>query len=120
MALADPQSIKINGVTTSLPRVSTGNYTSKYQSADGLLDLSLATQLGKRKRQVARVDQSKITSDPFIPANNIEVGTSVSLVVDRPLVGFTNTEEALLVSGFIELLTKETSLMVTKLLAGES
>lgn len=120
MAQADPQSIKISGTTTSLPRVSTGDYKSKYQSADALIDLLFSTQTGKRKRQVARVDLSKITADPFVPSNNIEVGTSVSLVIDRPLAGFTNTEEAALVAGFIELLTKEESKIITKLLAAES
>lgn len=122
MALADPQSIKVSGVTTSLPRVSTGAYTSKYQSADGLTILSLATQDGKRLRQVVRLDRDKITSDPFIPANNVEVGTSISLVIDRPKakVGFTDAEEAALVAGLIELLTKEESKVITKLLAAES
>jgi hypothetical protein len=120
MSLADPQSIKISGTTTSLPRVSTGDYKSKYESADGLIDLTVSTQNGKRKRQVARIDISKVTADPFIPAQNIEVSSSFQLVVDRPLAGFTNTEASAIVAGFIEALTKEESKIITKLLAGES
>lgn len=122
MAFADPQSIKISGVTTSLPRVSSGSYQSKYQSADGLTILTALTQLGKRVRQVVRLDRDKITADPFIPANNVEVGTSISVVIDRPAskVGFTDAEEAALIAGFIELLTKEESKIITKLLAAES
>jgi len=122
MALADPQSIKISGVTTSLPRVSTGAFQSEYLSASGLLDLKLSTQDGKRLRQVVRVDQDKITADPFIPATNVEVSTSVSLVIDRPKgkIGFTDAEEAALIAGFFELLTKEESKVITKLLAAES
>jgi hypothetical protein len=120
MSLADPQSIKISGVTTSLPRVSTGDYKSKYESSDGLIDLTVSSQNGKRKRQVARIDVSKITADPFIPSQNVEVSSSFQLVVDRPLAGFTNTEAAAIVAGFIERLTAESSLIITKLLAGES
>jgi len=122
MALADPQSIKISGVTTSLPRVSTGQFQSEYLSASGLLDLKTSSQDGKRLRQVVRIDQDKITADPFIPANNVEVSTSVSLVIDRPKgkIGFTDAEEAALIAGFIELLTKEESKVITKILAQES
>jgi hypothetical protein len=120
MSQADPQSVKIGSTTTNLPRVSTGNYTSKYESADGNIDLTYSTQTGKRKRQVARIDLSKITPDPFIDTQNIEVGTSMSLVVDRPLVGFTNDEALEIVKGFIEALTKSEYAIITKLLAGES
>lgn len=122
MSFADPQSIKVSGVTTSLPRVSTGNYESKYQSADGLTLFQALTQDGRRLRQVLRVDRDKITPDPFISTNNVEVSTSISLVIDRPKgkVGFSDTEEAALIAGFMELLTKEESKIITKLLAGES
>jgi hypothetical protein len=122
MALADPQSIKISGTTTSLPRTSTGENKSEYTSADGTLDMLLSTQKGKRLRQVVRVDQSKITEDPFISTQNVEVGSSITLVIDRPRdrVGFNNTDTAALVAGFIEALTKEESKIITKLLAGES
>lgn len=120
MALVDPQSIKISGVTTSLPRVSTGNFESIYESADGLIKLSLETSMKKRKRQVVRVDVSKITADPFIPAQNVEVSMSLYVVFDRPLVGFTNAEAKAVYDGFIEALQATSSVIVTKLLGGES
>jgi hypothetical protein len=121
MALADPQSIKINGVTSSLPRVNTGNFESEYLSADGLTKLKLSTASnGKRKRQVIRLDLSKITTDPFDSTQNIEVGESVYLVVDRPLAGFTNEEAKKAVEGFVELLSASTFSIVTKSLASES
>lgn len=122
MALADPQSIKISGTTTSLPRVSTGDYKSKYESADGTIDLSLSTATtgSGRRRQTARLDITKITADPFLPAQNIELGSSVYLVVDRPIAGFTNAEALAIFSGFIERLTATENKIVTQLLAGES
>lgn len=120
MALADPQSIKISGVTSSLPRVSVGDFEATYESADGLINLKLSTVENRRKRQVVRVDVSKITTDPFIPAQNVEVSMSTYLVFDRPLVGFTNTEAKAVYDGFIEALQASSSVMVTKLLGSES
>jgi hypothetical protein len=116
MALADPQSIKISGVTTSLPRVSTGDFKSVYESADGLIKLSLATEEGRRLRQVVRVDINKITADPFIPAQNVEISTSLYLVFDRPKVGWTNAEAKAVYDGFIEALQASSSVLITKLL----
>jgi hypothetical protein len=120
MSQADPQSIKIGSTETSLPRVSTGNYTSKYESADGNIDLTYATQNGKRKRQVMRLDLSKITPDPFIDTQNIEVSSSISLVIDRPLVGYTNEEAKEAVEGFVKALSASSYAIIAKLLAGES
>jgi len=120
MALADPQSIKISGTTTSLPRVSTGPFESLYTSADGLIKMSLATTNGKRKRQVVRVDVSKITTDPFITTQNMEVSMSSYLVFDRPMAGYTNAEAKAVYDGFIEALQASSSLVITKLLGSES
>lgn len=120
MALADPQSIKISGVTTSLPRVNTGNFSSVYESSDGLIKLTLSTSESKRKRHVYRVDVEKITSDPFIPANNTSVSMSTYIVVDRPLVGYTNAEALAVVAGLLEAASAESSSDLVKLLGSES
>lgn len=120
MALVDPQSVKISGVTTSLPRVSTGDFKSTYESADGNTILKLSTTSSNRKRQVLRLDISKITSDPFIPAQNVEVSMSTYIVIDRPPAGFTNAEALANVLGMMEILTKEESKVAVKLLASES
>jgi hypothetical protein len=120
MAYADPQSIKIEGTTTSLPRTSTGKGESQYTSADGLIDLVASSQYGKRTRRVLRADVSKITEDPFIPANNVEVGMSCYLVFDLPPAGFTNAEAKAVYDGFIETAQKSSSTLITQLLGGES
>ena len=120
MALADPQSIKINGVTSSLPRVSTKDGESTYMSSDGLTKLTLSTVSNRRKRHVYRVDVSKITADPFIPANNTEVSMSCYIVIDRPLVGYNNTEALAVVAGMLEAASAESSSDLTKLLGSES
>jgi hypothetical protein len=120
MSFADPQSVKISGTTTSLPRVSTGDFDSTYESADGLITLKASTVSSKRKRQVIRLDVSKITADPFIPAQNVEVSMSTYLVFDRPVVGYTNAEAKAAYDGFIEALQAGSSLLITKLLGSES
>jgi hypothetical protein len=120
MSFADPQSIKISGTTTSLPRTGVGQLSSEYTSADGLIDLSASTSEGKRKRQIIRLDVAKVTPDPFIPANNVEVGMSNYVVFDRPLVGYTNAEAKAVWDGFVESLQASSSVLITKLLGSES
>ncbi|DAD49958.1 TPA_asm: coat protein [ssRNA phage Esthiorhiza.2_10] len=120
MAFADPQSVKISGVTTSLPRVSTGKYESLYRSADGNIELLASTSEGKRVRATIRINHKKITADPFIPTTNVSVGSSIYLVFDSPVVGYTDAELKAVYDGFIEALQATSSLLVTKLLGGES
>lgn len=121
MAFADPQSVKVDGTNTvSLPRVDTGSFASEYLSADGTIRLKLSTANGRRKRHVARIDLSKITTNPFDTSQNVEVGTSVYLVVDRPLAGFTNAELKKVVEGTVAFLSASTYSAVDKLLGSES
>jgi hypothetical protein len=120
MSFADPQSITISGVTTSLPRISVGNNESEYSSSDGLIDLKASSAYGRRTRRVLRVDHTKITADPFIPAQNTEVSMSNYIVFDLPVVGYTNAEALAVYTGFKTQFTASSDLLITKLLGGES
>jgi len=120
MAYADPQSITISGVTTPLPRVSTGVGASEYSSADGLIDLKSSNAYGRRTRRVLRVDHTKVSPDPFIPAQNVEVSMSNYIVFDLPVVGYTNAEALAVYTGFKTAFTASSDLLITKLLGGES
>lgn len=120
MAFSDPQKVKVNGVEVTLPRVGSGNYSSEYASEDGQNILKISTQNGKRKRQVIRLDLSKLTDDPFSDTTNMQVSASVYLVVDRPLAGFTNEEMKKTVEGFFENLTASTGANLKKFLASEN
>jgi len=120
MALSDPQSITISAATSSLPRVSSGDGTSEYLSADGLIRLTLSSAYGKRTRRVLRVDHSKITADPFIPATNTKVSMSNYMVFDLPPAGYTNAEAQAVYAGFKTLYTASSDAVITKLLGGES
>jgi hypothetical protein len=120
MAFADPQSITISGTAKSLPRVSTGDGKSDYQSDDGLIHLNASNAYGRRTRRVLRVDHSKITADPFIPAQNTKVSMSNYIVFDVPVVGYTNAEILAVYAGFKAAFTASSDLLITKLLGGES
>jgi hypothetical protein len=120
MSLTDPQSITIAGVTTSLPRVATGKNLAEYLSSDGLIKLSAQHAYGRRTRRVLRIDHSKITADPFIPAQNSKVSMSNYLVFDVPVAGYTLAQQAEVYEGFETLLTASSSALITKLLGGES
>jgi hypothetical protein len=120
MAFADPQSVTISAVTTPLPRTDTGLGNSKYTSADGLIDETASSTYGKRTRRVLRIDHSKITADPFIPAQNTKVGMSHYLVFDVPVAGYTNAEVLAIYTGFKTQYTASSDLLITKLLGGES
>lgn len=120
MSFADPQSVTISAVTTPLPRVSVGDDRSEYQSADGLILLTASHDYGKRTRRMLRLDTSKLTSDPFRPAENVKVGMSVYTVFDLPPAGYTAAEALAAWTGYITQVRATSDLLVTKLLGGES
>jgi hypothetical protein len=120
VSFTDPQSVTISGTAISLPRVSTGNGQSSYQSADGLVTLSASSTYGKRTRRVLRLDHSKITSDPFIPAQNTKVSMSNYVVFDIPVAGYTNADAIAVYAGFKAAFTASSDALISKLLGGES
>jgi hypothetical protein len=120
MALTDPQSVTISGVTTPLPRTSTSDNESEYTSADGLIQLTASHSYGKRERHVLRIDHGKLTADPFKPTENVRVGMSFYLVFDTPLAGYTDAEAKAVYVGMNTLYTASTHALIDRLLGGES
>lgn len=118
---SDPQTITISGTPITLPRVSAGENAGKFSSADGLVDLSASHSYNKnRTRRVLRVDHSKVTADPYIPAQNREVSMSNYMVFDVPNVGYANADITAVYAGFKALFTASSDALITKLLGGES
>jgi len=120
MAFADPQTITISAVTTPLPRVSTEGDETIYQSADGLLQMVASHDVGKRNRHLLRFNHSKLTADPFIPAENVKVSSSVYLVFDVPPAGYTAAELLAIYTGFKTQFSASSDALISKLIAGES
>jgi hypothetical protein len=123
MSFADPQSVTFPAPlagTISLPRVSVGNYSATYVSADGLVSLAASSQIGSRTRRVLRLNHAKISADPFLPAQNVEKSRSCYMVFDLPAVGYSNAEELAVYTGLKTAMSASSDLLITKLLGGES
>jgi hypothetical protein len=118
--LADPQSVTINAVATSLPAISRGENTSTYQKDDGTVKLAISHTYGKRNRHSVRLDHSKIAADPLISAQNIKYSMSAYLVIDVPVTGYTNAEAKYIVDALTAYLTASSGAKVTSVLGGES
>lgn len=91
MALSDPQSVTIGANTRTLPRTSTSATTSVYTDVDNGVEFIASTQTGRRKRTSIRLNNDKIAADP-ITAVNKEISSSVYIVIDSPITGYTRTE----------------------------
>jgi hypothetical protein len=120
MAFSDPLSITIGGMTSSLPRVSTMQDESIYQSNDGLVQVQASHDSGKRYRHLLRVNHSKLAPDPFRPTENVKVSMSNYIVFDVPVAGYTATEQLAVYTGFKTLYTATSDALITRLLGGES
>lgn len=120
MAFTDPVSLTIDGTAYSLPRTSTSGNRGRYSTADGLIAVTADHQYGSRYRHVLRIDHSKVTPDPFIPAQNSKVGMNHYLIFDYPPGGYTNTEVLKVYQGFKTWFTASSDAIITKLLGGES
>jgi len=121
MAFTDPLALTINAVALNPPRISLSGDESIYQTSDGLVSVKASHDYGaSRNRHLLRIDHSKITSDPFIPADNRKVGMSFYLVFDVPTVGYSLTEQMQVYTGQKTMFTASSDAMITKLLGGES
>lgn len=119
MAFADPQSVTINAVANSLPRVSTAANSSVYQKEDGTVKLTVSHLLGKRNRRVIRVDHLKVAADPFT-ADNVTYSMGVQFIVDAPKYGYTNAEAKQIGDALVAYLAASSGANITKLLGGEN
>lgn len=101
MALADPQSITINGTAVPLPRVLTGTSVGQFVSADGLTTVTVdPTQSSRSKRQSLRINQKKVTADPLTTINVMK-GMTITLNVQRDLDGYTDADAKKVLTGFL-------------------
>lgn len=120
MAYADPQSVTIAGVATSLPRTGSGANIGAFRSNDGNVSLEVSSQYGKRTRRTIRLSHRKVAADPFTSSVNAEYSMSTYLVVDTPKTGYTVAQAKEIVDALTAYLTASTGANVTKLLGGEN
>jgi hypothetical protein len=120
VALSDPQSITIDGATSSLPRTSSGDNSGAFTTGDGNIKLSVSHAYGKRNRRTIRLDHRKVAADPLVAAQNLNYSMSVYVVVDVPTVGYTPAETKLILDGFLANLAASSGANEVKFLGGES
>jgi hypothetical protein len=120
MSFADPQTVTINAVANTLPRISSGVNTGEFQKDDANVKLSVAHTYGKRTRRTIRLDHRKIAADPLISAQNILYSMSCYVVVDVPITGYSVAEAKQIVDALVAYLTASTGAKVTQLLGGEN
>jgi hypothetical protein len=120
MSYADPQTVTINAVAQTLPRISSGANAGVFQKDDTTVKLSVSHQYGNRTRRTLRLDFSKIAADPLMASVNVRLGMSAYLVVDVPTTGFTIAETKQIVDALTAYLTASSGAKVTQLLGGEN
>lgn len=119
--LADPQSITVNAVAKSMPRILQSGTSSTYQLADQTFALAISHTSFKRDkksrvRSLAKFSQRAVVADPLTAVNDFET-VDVSVQIDRPEAGFTSTQIDQMIVGFKSWLD---SSMVGKLYGRES
>lgn len=95
----DPQVVTVNAVAQSMPRITVNGLSAIYQKSDESFKLTLSHQKSnKRIRSMARIDQRAVVADPLTSENDYETLTFY-VVVDRPEVGFSQTQVDQLIAG---------------------
>ncbi len=117
---SDPQSVTINAVAVSLPRVSSGENSGSYKSADGNVDMQISHQYGRRSRRRIRLHHQKVAADPLSTGYNKSYDMAMTVVIDTPDIGYTATEAKQVVDALVAYLSASSGANVTKLLGGES
>lgn len=122
MALSDPQSVTIGTVpgAISLPRVNSGNAVGTFSNYDLKTNLKVSTTYGKRNRRSARLDYSKVVTDPLVSTTNVIAAGSVYIVIDVPPTGFSASEQKDLTLALLNWLTASTNANLIKVIAGEN
>jgi hypothetical protein len=115
---SDPQSVSVDGVANSLPRVGIGASSAVYSTADGALRYTISHQNGKRNRRTVRLDFRKVAADPFLEGTNREYSMSAYLVIDHPTVGFTTSEVEKNTKALVDELNEAG--LLTRVIGGES
>lgn len=122
MAFADPQSVTINSVAQTLPRISAGVASGVFQKDDATVKLTVSHNVkGGRARRMLRLDHSKIAGDPLITGTNTRYKGAVWIATDFPSeAGYTVAEAKQIVDALTAYLTASSGARATQLLGGEN
>lgn len=114
---ADPQSITVAGTTaTSLPRTGAGIEQGVFTSADGTVKFTIMHDAKRRQRHTAKIEVTKIVSDPLVPSQNTSVSFSAYMVLNAPKNGVSSAEQVKVLTGLATWFSEATA---TKFVGGE-
>ncbi len=120
MAFTDPQTLTIATVATTFPRILTGTTVGSFITNDTKVELTIDPRgTAKRRRNVARLYLKKSVTDPGTGLVS-EVGYMVSVTIDRPLTGVTDTEAIDALTSLNTWGSASTNANFKKLAAGEN
>lgn len=113
---ADPQTVTINAIANSMPRITSDASKSVYSLPDESLKMTVSHQESKdRTRRMVRLDQRVVAADPLTAENEYKT-VGVYLVIDQPEYGFSIASIDNIVQGLKSWLTTAN---VTKLVGAE-
>jgi len=96
----DPQVVTVNAVAQSMPRISSTGTSAIYQKSDESYKFTIShNKSNQRIRSVVRIDYRAVVADPLTAVNDYET-LSFYVVLDRPFVGFSQTQCEQLIAGF--------------------
>jgi hypothetical protein len=92
MAFTDPQTITVDTVEQTLPRIKSDGFRSEYLEDVEEFKLTISHQESKtRTRRMVRIDQRVVAADPLTSVNEYKT-LGVYLVIDEPEYGFSDAE----------------------------
>lgn len=96
----DPQSVTINAVPHSMPRILSKDLKATYSKNDETVTMTISHQPSNngRTRSQVRLDQRKIVTNPLDSSTDYDT-LSFYFVLDRPSYGFSQVEVELLIAG---------------------
>jgi hypothetical protein len=117
MALADPQSLTVNGSAKSLPRVGMTDTSGRFLSADGKYLLDIQHTFDKKFRHKLEFKFVDTVANPLVPDVNMVATTRTYLVIENPVNGIDTVTAGYVAAA---LTTFANAALITKLLGGES
>jgi hypothetical protein len=120
VAFTDPQSITVNAVARSLPRILTGSSVGTFVTADGVTTLTVdPTGTKARRISKASVRENVNVTDSVTGLISVQ-NHSFTIIANRPKTGISDTVAEQLASGLIAWLTAGSNANLKKILAGEN
>jgi len=120
MAFTDPQSVTVNAVARSLPRILTGTNVGNFTTADGVTTLAVDPS-GTKARRIAKasIRENVNVTDSVTGLVSLQ-NHSFTIIANRPKTGISDVVAEQLAAGLIAWATAGSNANLKKLLAGEN